>query len=171
MAQVRPTTLQATDRENDPNSHQRRRNHHRPPHSHLHSLAKLIARDKAVSTFWNCTHKPSKRKVMTCYLAVAKSGSSLVYPILTCFSCRYSKSYDISISLLKNIFETRFLSKSLGKGENSFLFDRRQPWSITHDHFLSPRQYPSSTPNHFHATAVPSKYSVRHTLHFSETFL
>jgi hypothetical protein len=26
------------------------------------SLAKLIARDKAVSTFWNCTRKPSRRR-------------------------------------------------------------------------------------------------------------
>jgi hypothetical protein len=31
-------------------------------------------RDKAVSTFWNCTRKPSKEKVFTCYLAVARLG-------------------------------------------------------------------------------------------------
>jgi hypothetical protein len=120
-----------------------------------------------VSTFWNYTRKPSKRKVMTCYLAVAIKGSSSVYPILTSFSCRYSMPYDISIYLLKNIFETRFLAKSLGKGK-LILFAPRYPWSITHDHLPSPRQYPSSTPNHTHATAVPSKYSVRHKLYFSE---
>jgi hypothetical protein len=34
-----------------PSSHRRRRNHHHLPRSLLHSLAKLIARDKAVSTF------------------------------------------------------------------------------------------------------------------------
>jgi hypothetical protein len=36
--------------------------HRRTPHHHPHNLTKLIARDKAVSTFWNCTCKPSKRK-------------------------------------------------------------------------------------------------------------
>jgi hypothetical protein len=60
--QVRPTTLQATDQETNPNSHRRRHTPHHLHSSHLQSLAKLIARDKAVSTFWNCTHKPSKRK-------------------------------------------------------------------------------------------------------------
>jgi hypothetical protein len=34
-----------------PSSHQRRRNHRHLPSSLLHSLTKLIARDKAVSTF------------------------------------------------------------------------------------------------------------------------
>jgi hypothetical protein len=43
-----------------PSSHRRRRNHHHLSSSLLHSMTKLIARDKAVSTFWNCTHKPSK---------------------------------------------------------------------------------------------------------------
>jgi hypothetical protein len=39
------------------------------------NLAKLIARDKAVSTFWNCTRKPSKRESwFTCYMAVARVG-------------------------------------------------------------------------------------------------
>jgi hypothetical protein len=32
---------------------------------------------------------------------------------------------------------------------------------------LKHRQYPLSTPIHLRATAVPSKYSVRHKLHFS----
>jgi hypothetical protein len=47
----RASTLQATDWEMDPSSHW----HHRTPHHHhrslLYNLAKLIARDKAVSTF------------------------------------------------------------------------------------------------------------------------
>jgi hypothetical protein len=47
----RASTLQETDRETIPSSHRHRQNHHRPPHSCVHSLAKLIARDKAVSTF------------------------------------------------------------------------------------------------------------------------
>jgi hypothetical protein len=87
-----------------PSSHRRRHNHRHLPCSLLHSLTKLIAMDKVVSTFWNCTHKPSKRKVLTCCLVVARIGSILVCPILTSFSCRYRMSYDISISLLKNIF-------------------------------------------------------------------
>jgi hypothetical protein len=33
---------------------------------------------------------------------------------------------------------------------------------------LSRRQYPPSTPNHHRTTAVPSQYSIRHKLHFSE---
>jgi hypothetical protein len=78
VAQVRPTTLQATEREMIPNSHRRRRTPHRPPHSHRQSLAKLIARDKAVSTFWNCTRKPSKRETFTCYMAVARVGLVLM---------------------------------------------------------------------------------------------
>jgi hypothetical protein len=55
-----------------PSSHRHRRNNHHLPRSLLHSLTKLIARDKAVSTFWNCTRKPSKRKVLSCSLAVAR---------------------------------------------------------------------------------------------------
>jgi hypothetical protein len=46
-------------------------------------------------------------------------GSSLDYPILTSFSCQYSMSYDISISLLKKSFIKHF-SKSSRKGGNSF---------------------------------------------------
>jgi hypothetical protein len=45
-----------------PSLHRRRRNHRHLPSSLLHSLTKLIARDKAVSTFWNCTRKPSRKK-------------------------------------------------------------------------------------------------------------
>jgi hypothetical protein len=44
------STLQATDRETDPSSHRHRRTPH-PPLRNLHNLAKLIVRDKAVSTF------------------------------------------------------------------------------------------------------------------------
>jgi hypothetical protein len=58
----RASTLQATDRETDPSSHRRRRTSHHHHHSLLHNLAKLIARDKAVSTFWNCTRKSPKRE-------------------------------------------------------------------------------------------------------------
>jgi hypothetical protein len=61
------STLQATDRETDPSSHRRRRTPHHLLCS-LHNLAKLIARDKAVSTFWNCTRKPPKRGNMNCML-------------------------------------------------------------------------------------------------------
>jgi hypothetical protein len=54
------STLQATDWETGPSLHRR----HRTPHHHHrilhHNLTKLIARDKAVSTFWNCTRKPPK---------------------------------------------------------------------------------------------------------------
>jgi hypothetical protein len=84
VTQVRPTTLQATDREMIPNSHQRRHTPHHPPHSRRQSLAKLIARDKAMSTFWNFTHKPSKRETFTCYMAVARVGLvSSDYVLLT----------------------------------------------------------------------------------------
>jgi hypothetical protein len=84
-------------------------------------------------------------------------GSSLVYPILTSFSCRYSKSYDISISLLKKSFIKHF-SKSPREGGTHF--QEKSMWSIKHDHFHSfgstlrvlrtiavPRQYPPSTPS------------------------
>jgi hypothetical protein len=98
----RASTLQATDRETDPSSHRRRQtplHHHR---SLLHNLAKLIARDKAVSAFWNCTRKPPKppkREQVACYLVVAREvGSRLVLNSNYSFSCRYSMSYDISIS-------------------------------------------------------------------------
>jgi hypothetical protein len=57
----RASTVQATDRETDPSSHRRRRTPHHHHHNLLHNLTKLIARDKAVSTFWNCTCKPPKR--------------------------------------------------------------------------------------------------------------
>jgi hypothetical protein len=61
------------------------------------------------------------------------------------FSCRYSMSYDISISLLKKNFCKTILVKALGKGPgNSFIFQEYR-WSIKHDHLLS--------------SAVPYKYS------------
>jgi hypothetical protein len=47
----RASTLQATDREMDPSSHRHRRTPHHHHRSLLHNLVKLIARDKAVSTF------------------------------------------------------------------------------------------------------------------------
>jgi hypothetical protein len=55
-----------------PSLHRRRRSHRHLPSSLLHNLAKLIARDKAVSTFWNCTRKPSKGERTICSLAVAR---------------------------------------------------------------------------------------------------
>jgi hypothetical protein len=95
----RASTLQATDRETDPSSHQRRRTPHHHHHSHHHNLTKLIARDKAVSTFWNYTRKPPKMKQVACHLTVAREvGSRLVLNSNYSFSCRYSMSYDISIS-------------------------------------------------------------------------
>jgi hypothetical protein len=65
-----------------PSLHRRHRTSHHCPHNLLHYLTKLIARDKAVSTFWNCTRKPSKRKVVSCSLAVAR-WKALVLFILT----------------------------------------------------------------------------------------
>jgi hypothetical protein len=105
------STLQATNRETDPSSHWRRRTPLHHPHS-LHNLAKLIARDKAVSTFWNCTRKPSRREQVACYLAVAREvGLRLVLNPNSSFSCRYSISYDISIPLLKKSFCKASLEK------------------------------------------------------------
>jgi hypothetical protein len=145
---------------NLPNLHRRRHNHHRPPHSHLHNLAKLIARDKAVSTFWNYTRKPSKRKVWACCLAVARIGSILVCPMLTSFSCRYSVSYDISISLLKTFLKTDcFVKISRGGGNPFYLHQENHGQShMTISQLLGstlrvlrsipvPRQYPPSTPS------------------------
>jgi hypothetical protein len=53
------STLQATDRETDPSSHRRRRTTHHHHRNLLHNLAKLIARDKAVSTVGIVLAKPS----------------------------------------------------------------------------------------------------------------
>jgi hypothetical protein len=47
----RASTLQATDRETDPSSHRHRQTPHHHHRNLLHNLTKLIARDKAVSTF------------------------------------------------------------------------------------------------------------------------
>jgi hypothetical protein len=68
-----------------PSSHRHRRIHRHLPCSLLHSLTKLIARDKAMSTFWNCTRKPSKEKVFTCYMVVARLGLCWSGPMLTSF--------------------------------------------------------------------------------------
>jgi hypothetical protein len=45
-----------------PSSHRRHRNHRHLPRGLLHSLTKLIARDKAVSTFWIVLANNLKRK-------------------------------------------------------------------------------------------------------------
>jgi hypothetical protein len=127
------STLQATDRETDPSSHRRHRTPHHHHRSHLHNLAKLIARDKAESTFWNCTRKPPKREQVACYLAVAwEVCLRLVLISNYSFSCRYSMSYDISISLLKKNFCKETLVKALEKGE--LIFQEKSRWSIKHDH-------------------------------------
>jgi hypothetical protein len=55
-----------------PSSHQRHRNHRHLPSSLLHSLTKFIARDKAVSTFWNCTRKPSKGREFDMHYGYSK---------------------------------------------------------------------------------------------------
>jgi hypothetical protein len=79
-----------------------------------------------VSTFWNCTRKPPKREQVACYLAVAREvGLRLVFNSEYSFSCRYSMSYDISISLLKKDFCKETVLKALGKGETSF--SREEP--------------------------------------------
>jgi hypothetical protein len=48
---VHASTLQATDQEMGPSSHRHRQTPHLRHHSLPHNLTKLIARDKAVSTF------------------------------------------------------------------------------------------------------------------------
>jgi hypothetical protein len=48
---VHASTLQATDQEMGPSLHRHRRTPHLHHHSLPHNLTKLIARDKAVSTF------------------------------------------------------------------------------------------------------------------------
>jgi hypothetical protein len=79
------------------------------------------ARDKAVSTFWNCTCKPPKRET-SCMLFGCSKGSwfEASAHFYYSFSCRYSMSYDISISLLKKNFCKESLVKVLGKGELIF---------------------------------------------------
>jgi hypothetical protein len=76
------------------------------------------------------------------------------------FSCRYSMSYDISISLLKKNFYKTIFSKSSRKGGTRLFSKNNDGQSNMTIPF--PRQYPPSTPNHHRATTVPSEYSVRH---------
>jgi hypothetical protein len=123
-----------------------------------------------MSTFWNCSRKPSKRKVFTCYLVVARLGliwgvSRLTSSSLVDIACHMTSLY----LCWKTFLKTRLISKSLGKGEHR-LFAASQPWSIIHDHFPTPWQYPPGTPNHTRAMAVPSKYSVRTNSIFLKTF-
>jgi hypothetical protein len=163
--------LQATNQETDPSSHRRRRTPHHHHRSLLHNLAKLIARDKTVSTFGIVLANHLGGSVVMQFGCSKVKGSSLDYPILTSFSCRYSMSYDISISLLKKSFIKHF-SKSSRKGGNSFSREEpvvNQTWPpflinlVNHTWPSSfPRQYPTSTPNHHHATTIPSEYSIRH---------
>jgi hypothetical protein len=93
-----------------PSSHRRHRNHHHLSRSLLHSLTKLIARDKAVSIFWIVLANHLKRRSLICSMAVARNGSTLVCFLWKhTFSCRYSMSitmfYNISISLLKSFIK------------------------------------------------------------------
>jgi hypothetical protein len=57
---------------------------HDHPQSLLHNLTKLIAKDKAVSTFWDCARKPSRRKVFDMQFGCSKERlySSLLYTII-----------------------------------------------------------------------------------------
>jgi hypothetical protein len=90
--------------------HRRHHNHRHLPRSLLHSLTKLIARDKAMSTFWIVLANHLKRRSLICSMAVARKCSILVgFLWKHTFSCRYSMSrtmfYDISISLLKSFIK------------------------------------------------------------------
>jgi hypothetical protein len=64
-----------------PSSHQRRRNHRHLHCSLLHSLTKLIARDKAMSTFWIVLANHLRRSVVMQFGCSKEKGSNLVYPI------------------------------------------------------------------------------------------
>jgi hypothetical protein len=93
-----------------PSSHRRHHNHLLLPNCLLQSLTKLIARDKAMSTFWIVLANHLKRKSLICSMAVAREGSTLVCFLQKhTFSCRYSMSgtmfYDISISFLKTFIK------------------------------------------------------------------
>jgi hypothetical protein len=94
-----------------PSSHRRRRTPHHRLQS-LHNLAKLIARDKAVSTFdlYSQNHLKGERTNMQFGCSKGK-GFNLVFSYLVNFSCRYSMSYDISISLLKKSFYKASIEK------------------------------------------------------------
>jgi hypothetical protein len=124
-----------------------------------------------VSTFWIVLANHLRGTSCMLFGCSKVKGSSLVYPILTRFPCRYSMSYDISISLLKKSFIKHF-SKSSRKGGNSFSREEpvvNQTWPPS---FIDPVnhtwplpflwQYPSSTLNHNRATSVPSEYSIWH---------
>jgi hypothetical protein len=64
-----------------PSSHQRRRSLQHLPSSLLHSLTKLIARDKAVSTFWIVLANHLRKSVVMQFGCSKEKGSNLVYPI------------------------------------------------------------------------------------------
>jgi hypothetical protein len=73
-----------------PSSHQCHHNHRHLPCSPLHSLTKLIARDKAMSTFWIVLANHLKRRSLICSMAVARKGYTLVCFLWKhTFSCRY----------------------------------------------------------------------------------
>jgi hypothetical protein len=160
------STLQATDQETDPSSHQHRRTPHHRHHSLHHNLTKLIARDKAVSTFWILLANHLKEKVIDMQFGCSKrDGFRLVLYTNNGFSCRYSMSYDISIFLLKkNFYKTIFSKSSREGGTHLFSMNNDGQSNMT---IPFPWQYPTSTRNHHRSTAVPYEYSVRHLFSFS----
>jgi hypothetical protein len=60
--------------------HRRHRTPHHHPHNLLHNLTKLIARDKAVSTFWIVLANRLRGSVVMQFGCRKVKGSSLVYP-------------------------------------------------------------------------------------------
>jgi hypothetical protein len=173
---VHASTLQATDQEMGPSSHRHCRTSHLRHHSLPHNLTKLIARDKAVSTFWIVLANHPKREInmqlgcskgkwfqASCSMLFIASRVDIAChttSLFHSFSCRYSMSYDISISLLKKKFYKLIFSKSSREG-GTHLFSKNHDGQSNMT-IPFPRQYPTSTPNLHRATAVPSEYSVRH---------
>jgi hypothetical protein len=136
------SALQATDRETDPSSHRRRRTPHHHHHNLPCNLTKLIARDKAVSTFgivltnhlrgtscmlFGCSkgkwfQASRSMLIIVSHVDIACHTTSLYHS----FYCRYSMSYDISISLLKKKYLKIGFCKISRKG-GTLLFLRGEP--------------------------------------------
>jgi hypothetical protein len=62
-----------------PSSHRHHHNHLLLPYCLLHSLTKLMARDKAMSTFWIVLANHLRGESLICSMAVSRIGSRLVY--------------------------------------------------------------------------------------------
>jgi hypothetical protein len=99
--------------------------------------------------------------------------------MLVSSSCRYSMSYDISISLLKKMFIRHIFVKALGKGETPFclLQSNHGQSYMTNSHLLGstlrvpqnipvPRQYPPSTSSGINSIFLKTfcKTKTRHRL-------